>query len=258
VADYVKLHTDILDNPKFERIPADLIKPWLKCLVIARLYGGVLPDLQTVAYRLRVDQATAATWLSRLQKGHFLEPAGQGGDLQPHDWEYWNPPDKRDSQNAERQRRFRAKRAAERNVTDEKIPPDPPKTNTTQLNVTSVTDNVTKVTLRNGVTKWPTTTTTIRAKYPGTDDAFIENLARLSMQALIGAGLDPEGCTDDVLAASVSKCTTSGQRSAGLYPRTVPQCVVTMLTKSVPAKTPGMELAEKEYQVYTRKFGESI
>jgi len=224
VADYVKLHTDILDNPKFERIPADLIKPWLKCLVIARLYGGVLPDLQTVAYRLRVDQATAATWLSRLQKGHLLDPVGQGGDLQPHDWDFWNPPNPVDRTNAERQKRFREKK---RNAVTQTIEPNLKESNVTE-GVTALR-NETVTPLRNAVTIYPSAEAFLTEKYPATDGAFARSLFQGAEQAFAAVSTNGAMLTDAAMRRALEIATQPGQTSAALYKRTLPAVIINEL-----------------------------
>ena len=251
MADYVKLHTDALDNRKIDSLPDDLVKPWLKCLVIARLYGGFLPDLKTVAYRMRVDQVTAASWLSRLQKAELLDAVGNGAHLQPHDWEDWNPPNPVDRTNADRQRRFRERKSASRNAVTP--PPDPPKENTTATKGVTPLRNESLRPLRNGVTIYAAAASALRKDYPDAGDDFVDQLARDSIQKLISAGIAPECFTDDLFARAITKCHRNGQTSAGLYLKTVPQCAVTWLSKQPDGPTEGMRLAEREYQDSIRK-----
>ena len=161
--DYVKLHTEALDSVKIQTLPDSLVRPWMNLLLVSRLHGGILPDIKTICFRLRTDQTTVAGWLSALERAGLIDrSAGERGEISMHDWEFWNPEDRRDQQNAERQRRFRAKKSAfkKENQTED---------NPIQPNVTFVTRNVernvTVEPLRNvtdGMAEWPSNRARLR------------------------------------------------------------------------------------------------
>lgn len=82
--------------------------------------------------------------------------------------------------------------------------------------------------------QFPLTATTIRTHFPATDDGFVTNLIS-AVEAHTRSGRNPiEGeITDQLIAEAVERCwqTSNGQNYAGLFMKTVPQCVKTWLTQ---------------------------
>jgi hypothetical protein len=251
LSDYVKLHTDALDNPKIQALPDDLVRPWMNLIMIARLNGGFLPSLPILAFRLRVDQVTAAGWLSRLRKATLIDAVGDRGDLQPHDWEEWNPPAPSDRTNAERQKRWRLKRKNPPSPT----PLTPEKNNSmnecvTPLRNETVTPlrNETVTPLRNGVTVFPVTATTIREPFPNTDDAMVQQIIDCGQRAWADiAPLGSPPLADAQLAEYVKAAHFHKQWDAGAYRKGVAQVVRSRMAPKPPTEpTAGMKLAQQD------------
>ncbi len=80
----------------------------------------------------------------------------------------------------------------------------------------------------------PKTTAAIRERFPSTDDQFISRLVGLCRERLDANGKPQELATDELIAKAVVTCHKKGQTSAGLYPKTVPQCVETWICTEEP------------------------
>lgn len=233
MSDYVKLHTDALDNRKIDSLPEDLVKPWIKLILLARLHGGFLPDIQTIAYRLRTDQLTASDWVARLRKARLIDQVD--GELQPHHYQEWNPPVASDRTNAERQKRWREKHR--NGVTPPSDSPKEIQENTIQSNL-SVTAlrNETVTALRNAVTEpgllegWMETAIEIRKPFPATDDPTILSIIGEACRAYVSqVGPDEPPLRDEQLAAIVAQAKFNGQRSAGGYRKPVAQMIISKI-----------------------------
>lgn len=73
----------------------------------------MLPDLQTIAVKLRVSESRAAAALAELVSRRLFDRRSDGNFV-PHDWNEWQfKTDAADMTNAERQKRYRAKSRAE-------------------------------------------------------------------------------------------------------------------------------------------------
>ncbi len=86
------------------------------------------------------------------------------------------------------------------------------------------------------VSDYPQTTFSVREKFPETDDMFVMRLVQNSVQAVLslnGQKLLGE-VSDELIAEAVRRSWTKSQKSAGLFLRTVPQCVKTFLTQELP------------------------
>jgi hypothetical protein len=133
-----------VDSPKLIKLNDRAHRNWFNLSCVANEHGGVLPDIGTVAIKLRVSEARAAAAIAELVT-HRLFDQRQDGSFVPHDWDQWQyKSDLADSTNAERQKNMRARRRQELNE------------------LRALRDNVRNGALRNGVT-------TVTAKRPDTD-----------------------------------------------------------------------------------------
>ncbi|MGX9392547.1 hypothetical protein ACWX0K_20435 [Nitrobacteraceae bacterium UC4446_H13] len=132
---WFRLYDDVINDPKLLKLPEALRWAWVALLCIASKNGGKLPATDDVALMLRVPEAKAAEYITKLVKAKLFEH--QDGVFVPHNWE--GRQFKSDSSNE----RVKKHRDTKRNVTSKQ-----------DCNVTStVTGNVTE-----GVT--PTVTVT--------------------------------------------------------------------------------------------------
>lgn len=89
-ARWFRMHDEILDDPKVQRLPADDFKAWVNLLCLASKNGGRLPRLEDVAFALRMDVNGARTVVERLASGGLIDRRSGGADgvyYAPHAWE---------------------------------------------------------------------------------------------------------------------------------------------------------------------------
>ena len=97
------------------------------------------------------------------------------------------------------------------------------------------------------VSEYPATAVAIREHFPATDDLFVRRLVTAVVQHVISADL-PDAPPDSLIADAVRECSKSaanGQKSAGLFLRTVPQCVKTWMTQGRHRAPPKPPISEK-------------
>jgi len=83
--DWLRLYTGVLNNPKVERLPGELLKSWINLLCLARLHNGRIPKLEDVTFNLRCSDQEAARILETLKGKGLLDLID--GQYIPHDWE---------------------------------------------------------------------------------------------------------------------------------------------------------------------------
>lgn len=81
---WFRLYNDVVDDPKVQRLSADLFRSWINILCLASRNDGVLPNVTDLAFGLRIAQADVMTLLDRLTEAELMErtPAGWA----PHNW----------------------------------------------------------------------------------------------------------------------------------------------------------------------------
>lgn len=89
MAAWFRMYAEILDDPKVQKLSGDDFKLWANLLALACRHDGKLPDIECVAFALRIDVHGAATVLSRLADATLLDRC-QGGvhgmHYAPHGW----------------------------------------------------------------------------------------------------------------------------------------------------------------------------
>lgn len=102
---WLRLYSEVLHDPKVQRLPAHLFKHWINLLLLANEQEerGVLPDMDTVAFELRITEEEAEETVGFLLERGLLDRTAHG--LAPHNWELRQP--KRDAPSTERTRAFR-------------------------------------------------------------------------------------------------------------------------------------------------------
>lgn len=106
---WFKFYDDVLYDPKVQRLPKDVAWNWVNILCLASKNGGNLPPIADIAFALRITDREADALIETLMAVGLIDDAG--GEMRPHNW------DERqgiDGTNAERQRRFRERKKAER------------------------------------------------------------------------------------------------------------------------------------------------
>ena len=119
---WLRLYTEVLDDPKVQRLPAPLFKTWVNLLCLCGKGDGRLPSAADIAFALRIDEAAAREAIGALTARGLLEVVD--GALVPHNW---HGRQFRSDNVTERVKRFRERGAdVSRNAADQfrETPPD--------------------------------------------------------------------------------------------------------------------------------------
>ena len=65
---WIKVYRDLLDDPAFMMLSGDASKMLVMCWLLASENDGELPDVASIAFRTRMDIATASKLLSELNQ----------------------------------------------------------------------------------------------------------------------------------------------------------------------------------------------
>lgn len=74
---WIKLYRKLLDDPEWFALSGDASKMLANCWLLASEHDGALPELPTIAFRLRMSESRASELISQLS--HWLE--GNASDL---------------------------------------------------------------------------------------------------------------------------------------------------------------------------------
>lgn len=86
-----RAYDEAVDDPKLQRLPPALFKAWFNLMCLASSNGGVFPDLQTIAFKLRVSVGKAASIVNELKKAGLVDDCPDQDDpnllwYAPHNW----------------------------------------------------------------------------------------------------------------------------------------------------------------------------
>lgn len=79
------MYTDVLDDPKVQKLPPPLFKVWVNLLCLAGRHDGVLPSEDDIAFALRLDEEACALSIRELVIRGLLDAVDDG--LKPHNWD---------------------------------------------------------------------------------------------------------------------------------------------------------------------------
>ncbi len=130
---WFRFYNEVVDDPKVQRLSPNLFKAWINFMCIASKYGGALPSIKDVAYRLRITPIRAEVLLDELVKAALFEWVE--GVAIPHNW---HGRQFKSDGSTERVKRFRnglrnvaetvtETAPTEQNRTEQNIPPIVPK-----------------------------------------------------------------------------------------------------------------------------------
>lgn len=109
-----RVQTASVDNPKLIKLNDRAHRNWFNLNCVANEHNGILPDIGTIAIKLRLSEARAAAAIAELVAAKLFDQL-EDGTFVPHDWNQWQyKSDERDPTNAERQRRHREKEKREK------------------------------------------------------------------------------------------------------------------------------------------------
>ncbi|MSX98132.1 MAG: hypothetical protein F2743_08475 [Actinobacteria bacterium] len=118
---WFRVYETMVDDPKVQRLSADLFRVLVNLWCIASKNGGTLPSLGDIAYTLRIREDRVQKMLDELASCELLDTTDDG--LAPHNWntrQYKS--DVTDATAADRQKKYRNKKrnatvTPERNAT---------------------------------------------------------------------------------------------------------------------------------------------
>lgn len=106
---WFRLYSEVLNDPKVQRLSGDLFKTWINILCVACNNNGTLPDLEDVSFALRMPLHETKTAFQELEKYALLVTDGE--TFQIYNWE------KRQYKSDSSTERVKRHRKQKRNVT---------------------------------------------------------------------------------------------------------------------------------------------
>ena len=83
---WFRFYTEVLDDPKVQRLSPHLFKAWVNLLCIASKGDGKLPSYDDLAFMLRMSVQDVASHVDDLILAGLIDLDGKGG-RRPHNWE---------------------------------------------------------------------------------------------------------------------------------------------------------------------------
>lgn len=81
---WFRMYSEILDDPKVQKLPPALFKVWVNLLCLASRHDGKLPQTDDIAFALRIDEETCGLALAELVERGLID---YGKDFAPHNWD---------------------------------------------------------------------------------------------------------------------------------------------------------------------------
>ena len=78
---WFRVYGSLVDDPKVQRLPGDLVKALLNLWCLASQNDGALPPLEDIAFRLRINPAKAVEIVNRLGQAGLIDD--EAGVLRP-------------------------------------------------------------------------------------------------------------------------------------------------------------------------------
>lgn len=81
---WLRLYTELLDDPKIQSLPETLFKFWVNCLCLAGKNEGVIPDDETLAWALREQLCNVSLKIQLLSEKGLIDILET--HREPHNW----------------------------------------------------------------------------------------------------------------------------------------------------------------------------
>jgi hypothetical protein len=112
---WFRFYDDAINDPKVQRLSAEMFRAWVNMLCLASKYGGAIPKAD-IAFALRATDKGAQGIVDSLVERNLLDDMGDF--VTPHNWDGRQyKSDVTDPTAADRQKRYRKSRNAYRNAT---------------------------------------------------------------------------------------------------------------------------------------------
>lgn len=82
---WIRLYTEVPNDPKVQRLPAELFKFWINCLCLAGSNHGTLPPDEDVAFILRISTDRVTSFISKLVEAGLIDWLDDTCYF-PHNW----------------------------------------------------------------------------------------------------------------------------------------------------------------------------
>jgi hypothetical protein len=105
---WIRLYTHVPDDPKAQRLPDAVFKFWINCMCLAGRHNGFLPEVDDIAFHLRLPGETVRGHLNHLKTAELIDESEQG--IRMHDWDSWQYEDR----SAKRTKEYRDRRKEKR------------------------------------------------------------------------------------------------------------------------------------------------
>lgn len=115
---WLRLYTELLNDPKAQRLTGDEFKGWINILCLAKENDGAIPPLSDVAFALRMSEKQTEKLLLKLTKSGLIDETESG--LEPHNWSVRQY---KSDVSTERVKRFR-KRSTKQEAAVSEAPPE--------------------------------------------------------------------------------------------------------------------------------------
>ena len=85
---WLRLYSDVVSDPKVQRLAGDKFKAWINLLCVASQHDGILPPLADLAFTLRNTEDKITALLDDLVEKGLLDVTGDDpqGRYTPHNW----------------------------------------------------------------------------------------------------------------------------------------------------------------------------
>jgi hypothetical protein len=81
---WFRLYTELLNDPKAQRLSGEQFKGWINILCLAKENGGLIPPIGDIAFKLRMSEEDANCLVEELVRRELLDSDGK--NMTPHNW----------------------------------------------------------------------------------------------------------------------------------------------------------------------------
>lgn len=126
MSSWLRIYSEVLNDPKVQKLPAEIFKGWINILCLAAQHDGLLPCDDDIAFALRIDNKAVIKLMKSLSGAGLIDELETGRE--PHNW---NGRQYKSDVSTERVKRFR-KRSMKRDETATETAPEQSRTETEQ------------------------------------------------------------------------------------------------------------------------------
>lgn len=80
-----RAYDEAVDDPKLQKLPAEIFRGWFNICCITSQNGGALPSADDIAFKLRTTPAKVSKLLNDLRAAGLIDDHADG-NVAPHNW----------------------------------------------------------------------------------------------------------------------------------------------------------------------------